>query len=339
MMMPAFWRRKGAWQSVLLAPLAWLYGTLTLRRMRRKGWQAPVPVISIGNFTVGGAGKTPTAIAIAEALLQRGEQPFFLTRGYGGQERGPLRVDLRVHGAREVGDEPLLLARIAPTIIAGDRVAGARLAIAEGAGVLLLDDALQNPDLAKDFSLAVIDGGFGLGNGSVLPAGPLRAPLDASLPHADAILMIGEDRHVLVPSLVAIKPCHLAHLRADPEIAASIKAQRVIAFCGIALPEKFEATLLGLGATIVEARRFPDHHRFSEAEAESLIALSEASGARLVTTEKDHVRLKDGDAIGRLAERSLALPVRLDVGPALFQAIYRALEFARSRESTASGLE
>lgn len=340
MKIPGFWRQdRATWQSVLLTPLGFLYGALTLRRMRRHGWRAPVSVISIGNFTAGGAGKTPTAIAIAEALLRRGETPFFLTRGYGGQERGPLRVDPLHHGAEAVGDEPLLLARVAPTIVARERAKGARLAVAEGASVLVLDDALQNPDLVKDFSIAVIDGGFGLGNSRVLPAGPLRAPLDASLPFVDAIVLVGEDRHAITPRLAAAKPCHFARLRAHPTITASLVGQRVIAFSGIALPEKFETTLRESGATIVEARRFPDHHPFTESEAEGLLALGEKTGARLVTTEKDHVRLAGGRAVSRLGEAALALPVRLEVAPALFEAIYRVLEAARSRVRMASGPE
>lgn len=338
MRMPGFWHRDGArLPALLLAPLAWISGFLTARRMRRPGWRAPVPVISIGNFTAGGAGKTPMAIALATALLARGERPFILTRGHGGAEKGPLRLDPARHDARQVGDEPLLLARAAPVIVARDRAAGARLALNAGASMLLLDDGLQNPHLAKDVSLVMIDGRFGLGNGAVLPAGPLRAPLGAMLPHTDFVVLVGPDESGAGKAVSGTKPVHAARLVPDAAAAAALAGARVIAYSGIGLPEKFEKSLNEIGAHIVVARRFGDHHRFTEAEAEALLALAAEHGARLVTTAKDHVRLTGGAALERLAAASSILPVTMQAEPALFEAIYRAVESARSRISTASG--
>lgn len=324
---PDFWRRHD-WQSLLLAPFGWIYGALTLRRMARPGWRAPVPVISVGNFTAGGAGKTPTAIAIAKALIARGERPFFLTRGHGGREAGPLRVDPSRQSAGDIGDEPLLLVRHAPVIVARDRAAGARLAIAAGASCLVLDDALQNPALAKDFSLAVIDGGFGFGNGRCVPAGPLRAPVAASLARVDAVLVIGKDETGAGRAVAGEIPVFAAEMR--PSMGAEVLAGReVAAFSGIGRPEKFRDTLTALGAKVVAFHAFADHHAFTDAEARSLLA---SAGERtLVTTEKDHVRLKGTPVLEALAARVMAVPIEIALDPALVAAIYRAVDSLRSR--------
>lgn len=326
---PDFWRHRG-WQSLLLAPFGWIYGGLTLRRMAKLGWRAPVPVISVGNFTAGGAGKTPTAIAIAKVLIARGEAPFFLTRGHGGRERGPLRVDPSRHAAGDVGDEPLLLTRHAPVIVARDRAAGARMAIAEGATCLVLDDALQNPALTKDFSLAVIDGGFGFGNGNCVPAGPLRAPVGAMKPYVDAVLIIGEDETGCGNACRSLGwPLFSTVMHPDAASATMLSGREVVAFCGIGRPEKFRETLSALGAKVAALHAFADHHVFTEAEARNLLA---SAGERmLVTTEKDHVRLKGSAALEDLAARAMAVPIEITLDPALVAAIYRAVDSARSR--------
>lgn len=326
---PAFWSRPTPfWLAPLLWPASTIYGALTHRRMARPGWCAPVPIISVGNFTAGGAGKTPTALAIAQALLERGERPAFVSRGYGGTLKGPHRVDPARDQARETGDEPLLLARVAPAYVARDRAAGARLAIAEGATCLILDDALQNPALAKDLSVAVVDGAAGFGNGRVIPAGPLRAPFEAQLPFVDLVLLIGEDRADVVARIGGLKPVLPARIVPGGEHLAG---RDVIAFCGIALPEKFQRSLEACDARIIERIDFADHHPFTEAEAEALLARAASTGAKLVTTEKDHVRLAGSPMLEKLAAASLVLPIRLAADDALFQAVYRALEAARSR--------
>jgi tetraacyldisaccharide 4'-kinase len=324
---PDFWRHRG-WQSLLLAPFGWIYGALTLRHMAKPGWRARVPVISVGNFTAGGAGKTPTAIAIAKALIARGEHPFFLTRGHGGREVGPLPVDPSRHSASDVGDEPLLLARHAPVIVARDRAAGARMAIAEGASCLVLDDALQNPALTKDFSLAVVDGGFGFGNGQCVPAGPLRAPVAATLAHVHAVLVIGKDETGAGRTVAGDAPVFAANIRPAMEMSM-LSGREVIALCGIGRPEKFRETLTGLGATVVAFHAFADHHNYSDTEARNLLA--NASERMLVTTEKDHVRLKGTPALDALAARAMPVPIEVALDPALVAAIYRAVDSLRSR--------
>lgn len=325
---PAFWRAgAGDLLAKLLAPLGWLYGALTLRRMARPGWRAGVPVIAVGNFTAGGAGKTPTALALARALAARGAQPAFITRGYGGTLPGPLRVE--GHGPREVGDEALLLAREAPTYVARDRAAGARLAIRQGASCLILDDALQNPALVKDFTLAVVDGAFGLGNGHVLPAGPLRAPLEGQLAHVDAVMIVGAACEGLREALGNRVPVFAAALAVEE--ASALAGQPVIGFCGLGLPEKFEASLAACGAKIVAFHAFADHHAFSDTEAEALVAEAARRGARLVTTAKDHVRLAGSPALARLAKAAQVLSVRMQLDPALIERVSGVISGAYGR--------
>lgn len=285
---PAFWDRNDRWLP-LLAPLSYLYTQAGRLRFRyTKSIRADVPVICIGNLTVGGAGKTPTAIAIGQLLKKRGVHAFFISRGYGGERTEPLLVNPHVHSASEVGDEPLLLARHLPTIVAADRVAGAKLAVANGARAIILDDGFQNPRLAKDLSLLVIDGGYGLGNGKILPAGPLREAPEDALPRADAIVLINSKG----PPPLAL-PEDLTLLRATTVPSgdiASLKGKEVVAFCGIARPEKFFSMLEEAGIRLSETVTFGDHHPYSHTELEGLLARD----LPLITTAKDAVRLTKG---------------------------------------------
>jgi tetraacyldisaccharide 4'-kinase len=329
---PAFWAvAPPSPLARALLPIGAAYGGLVAWRMGRPGRRIAVPVICIGNFTVGGAGKTPAAIAIARLLIAMGEKVAFLSRGYGGAGAGaPVAVDPRRHSASEVGDEPLLLARIAPCFVARDRVRAAQAAIAAGASVLALDDGLQNPALAKDFSLAVIDGAYGFGNGLCLPAGPLRAPPAAQWPHVSmAVVVDAPDRVGEGRRAVEGKPALAARLVPDASLAARLKDRDLLAFAGIGRPEKFFATLSSLGARLAVTRGFPDHHPYSPAELERLFAEAAAKGLIAVTTEKDHVRLP-----AAYAQRAMALPVALRFAdePALARLLAEAL--ARRRAQT-----
>ena len=311
---PAAWWDEGRPASRLLAPLAALYDLVATRRLTLGGARAPVPVVCVGNPTVGGAGKTPTAIAIARMLQAAGRKPAFLSRGYGGGERGPVVVS-SAHDAAAVGDEPLLLARVAPTVVARDRVAGARAAAAAGADVGVMDDGFQNPALAKDFSLLVVDGSRGLGNGRVVPAGPLRAGLDAQMARAQALVVVGECSRRAAPAVAAARaremPVWQARLVPDPAAAAALSGQRVLAFAGIGDPARFFAMLEGLGLALADRASFPDHHRFAATEAADLLARAARANAVPVTTEKDHVRLAGAPAAAELARRARPLPVTI----------------------------
>jgi tetraacyldisaccharide 4'-kinase len=267
-----------------------------------------VPVVCVGNFTAGGAGKTPTALRLAAMLRAAGESPVFLTRGYGGRLSGPLRVEAQ-HESPEVGDEPLLLARTAPTIVSRDRPAGARLAARQGASVIVMDDGLQNPSLAKDLSIAVVDGAAGFGNRMPLPSGPLRAPLAAQWPRADAVLIIGDGAAgVAVAREARALGKSVWHGRLSPasDAAARLHGRRVLAFAGIGRPEKAFETVRECGAEVVATRAFPDHHAFSAADVAALRTEARRRELMLVTTEKDLVRLPGVNDV-------LALPVTLEV--------------------------
>jgi tetraacyldisaccharide 4'-kinase len=309
---PGFWWEEPGAMSALLSPLASIYGSIAARRLAQDGARVGIPVICVGNPTVGGAGKTPTAIAIARLLIAAGERPVFLSRGYGGRLVGPVMVEAG-HTAVQVGDEPLLLARVAPAIVAEDRVAGARLAKEQGASVIVMDDGFQNPSLAKDLSILVVDA-RGVGNGEVLPAGPLRAPLDPQLSRASAILLVGET----VPAMEGIArerdlPVFHGRLEPDPGAVASLRAKKVLAFAGIGDPEKFFATLRSAGVDAPVRRAFGDHHRYSAAQARALIRDARTDGLELLTTEKDLVRVKDDANLAMLAARTRALPVTLKI--------------------------
>jgi len=252
------------------------------------------------------------ALAVARLLAAAGEQPVFLSRGYGGALPGPVRVDPARHCAREVGDEPLLLARAAPTIVARDRRAGARLAA--GASVIVMDDGFQNPALAKDVSVLMVDARRGIGNGSVFPAGPLRAPLGEQLARADALVMVGSappDPDILAQARAHSIAVFTGCLAPDPAALRALAGMRVLAFAGIGDPGKLFTTLEAAGIAVVATRSFPDHHRYTPREVRDLCARADRDGLALVTTEKDLARLDGDAAAGMLAARARALPVSL----------------------------
>ncbi len=291
---PSFWWRPHSWPSLVLAPFAWAYGAIAAIRLRQQGAQIGIPVICVGNYTLGGAGKTPTVIALIELLRAEGQHPFVLSRGYRGTLKGPVLVDAAKHTAAEVGDEPLLLAASAPVVVSTDRVAGARLAAERGASVVVMDDGFQNPSLAKQLSLVVIDGKRGLGNGAVFPAGPLRAPLADQLERTDALVVVGDGLAADDISSAAARRSGTvlrARLVADPADVTVLKGKSVLAFAGIGDPEKFFATLRGCGIEIAATKSFADHHAYSQTELTALQAEALRHGATLVTTAKDLARL------------------------------------------------
>jgi tetraacyldisaccharide 4'-kinase len=282
-----------------LTPLAGVYGLIAGWRLQREGFDAGVPVLCVGNYHVGGAGKTPAVLALSRLLRDLGETPVVLSRGYRGRLGGPIKVDPARHAAADVGDEPLMMARTVPVVVARDRVGGAALARSLAATVILMDDGFQNPTLAKDASLIVIDGSRGLGNGRVFPAGPLRAALPPQLDRTDALIVVGDGTAAApVAAAVAARgaPVLTAHLRADEASVAALLGKRVLAFAGIGDPARFFRTLRAAGIEVARERAFPDHHPFLKAEVDGLIAEAGREGLTLATTEKDFARLGRGEA-------------------------------------------
>jgi tetraacyldisaccharide 4'-kinase len=285
---PEFWTTD-AWPAPLLDPLGRVYAAAgRWRRRLTPSWHPPVPAICVGNLVAGGAGKTPVAIALARWLANR-YRVAVISRGYGGRLRGPLRVDPTHHSAKDVGDEPLLLAAVAPTWIGRDRRAVILAATEAGADVVVLDDGLQNPTISPDLALAVIDGGFGFGNGRVIPAGPLREPAAEGLGRVEAVVLVGEDR---AGASAGLSDRRVVRARLMPDEAAlAWRGRRVYAFAGIGRPQKFFETLAEIGAEIAGSIEFPDHHPYSADDVMGLVERAAALTAQPITTRKDWVRL------------------------------------------------
>jgi len=325
---PAFWWHEPGLAAGLLAPLAAVYGAIASSRLARRGRQVGVPVVCIGNLTVGGAGKTPMALTVARILKAAGAAPMLLSRGYGGRLAGPLRVEVARHRATDVGDEPLLLARIAPTFVARDRLKGAAAAVAAGASVIVMDDGFQNPSVRKDFSVLMVDARRGIGNGRVIPAGPLRAPVAVQLGRAAALVAVGPSRAEASVAADARRrgvPVFHASLEPDAAAVATLARDRVLAFAGIGDPEKLFATLAVAGIAVAATRSFADHHRYTPAEAGMLCQAADRDRLTLVTTEKDLARLQGDARLAELAARARVLPVTLTLAdPAAFTRLLRA---------------
>ncbi|MEZ5856804.1 MAG: tetraacyldisaccharide 4'-kinase [Hyphomicrobiaceae bacterium] len=322
---PRWWYRpEPTLPARLLAPLSCIYGWEAKRRYLAKAPQTlGLPVICIGNFTAGGTGKTPLALYIAKTLQALGTNPAFLSRGYKARHTAPHWVDPGRDTAADAGDEPLLLARAAPTMISVDRAAGAQAIVlsSNGHGAIIMDDGLQNPALAKTLTIAVVDGERGFGNGRVIPAGPLRAPLGFQMPLADAIVVNAPanptDR--TAATLTWLRQHFTGPvLRATPRPTGStqwLAEKPVLAFCGIGAPDRFFNLLESLGAQLAAKRAFPDHHPIGKTEAQSLLSEAENRQATLVTTEKDWVRLADSGPPGALKAATRTLPIALVFDP------------------------
>jgi len=300
---PDFWQKRGL-LSTCLVPASWsLRVVAQLRRATVTPKTVPVPVLCIGNLTVGGTGKTPISLSIQKRLLARGVHGHFLTRGYGGSLKGPIKVDLETHSVGEVGDEALLLARQAPCWVSANRPAGALAAVESGAGAIILDDGFQNPSLVKTLSLLVVDGAYGFGNGRVMPAGPLREPLAEGLARADGVIVVGPMIEMPELHLTDI-PVVGARLVADD--VNNIAGRPVIAFAGIGRPGKFFKTLREIGCKVIAEHEFADHQPYETQDIEPIIKQAAEAGLSVVTTEKDFVRVPE-------SLRTYILPLRVEI--------------------------
>ncbi len=315
---PPRWWYEGALPRLAWAlyPVSVAYGAIAVRRLATApAYRGKLPVVCVGNFTMGGAGKTPVALKLAAMLRGAGYEPGFLSRGYGGREPGPHLVDPAGDDASRVGDEPLLLARSAPTVVSRVRPDGARLLETAGASVIIMDDGFQNPSMYKDFSLIVVDAAACLGNGKVFPMGPLRAPFGFQARMADAIAVLGAERTGAVSklrSLLADAGCQPSLFEAEtvPSIDGERTAGKFLAFCGIGRPAKFFETLHRANVDVAAKRAFPDHHPYTEADAASLLAEAKSKRLRLITTEKDAARLKGmPGALEELYLSAVTLPI------------------------------
>ncbi len=309
---PPFWWEAADWRAWSLSPLSALYGLVAGYRMASaKRAKVDVPVLCVGNFTVGGEGKTPVSIALAKQAKKLGRKPGFLTRGHGGSMATAHLVDAKKDLSRHVGDEPLLLARHAPTLVAPDRLTGARELIGLGCDFIIMDDGFQSARLHMDYAVMVVDARRGLGNGHVIPGGPLRARLIDQLRYADALLTMGEGSaadHVVRKASRAGRP--VFHARLKPRGVRAIKGGRFLAFAGIGNPKKFFDSVAQAGGAVVEGKSFPDHHPYDDDDARDLIAAAEKGELQLITTEKDLVRLRGGsEALSALAEHCRVLQV------------------------------
>ena len=333
---PAFWYRPPSLMSRLLMPLGAVYGQVAAWRMHSRGFDAGIPVICVGNYHTGGAGKTPTVLALTKLLRELGETPIVLSRGYGGKWQGPVKVDPERHVAANVGDEPLMLALTVPVVIARDRVGGVALARSQGASVILMDDGFQNPAISKDASIIVIDGDRGLGNACVFPAGPLRAPLPPQLARTDALIVIGDGTAagaVAAAITAKAKPVFSARLKPDTASLARIAGKRVLAFAGIGDPKRFFRTLRGAGIDVAQERVFADHHAFSREKIEALIAEAARDGLALVTTEKDIARLRGVEGMAASMRDIAAFAVTLEFDDAAKLRKFVADQLFKAREN------
>jgi tetraacyldisaccharide 4'-kinase len=278
---PKFWYQPRGILSILLAPLSWLYqlGDKINQALKPNAYKSPLPVICVGNATAGGGGKTPTVIALTKILSDY--NIALLTRGYGGNITEPTIVDLKAHTTAQVGDEALLLAQHATTIICRNRAEGAKMAEQNNANIIIMDDGLQNNSLHKDITFLVIDRQIDFGNNKVIPAGPLRAPLKTTLNKSDAVICIGAPLQSDLPVFEsAIEPQNNIH-----------PSTQYIAFAGLAIPDKFKNTLLDLNASLIGWYPFADHHAYTNDDIQELKDIAKEKSATLITTEKDFVRL------------------------------------------------
>ena len=305
MIAPKFWTEKSLISTALL-PLSgvWMLAT-ALRQALAKPIRAELPVICVGNISVGGTGKTPVTATLCRIMKEQGYRPCILMRGYKGREAGPVFADPSVHTTSDIGDEAVMLALANDVCVCADRIKGAGFIAAQNKfDLIIMDDGMQNPWLHKDLKLAVFDGQSGLGNQRILPAGPLREPVSSGLATCDAAIVNGTDEAGVSDLFASDLQVFHGQLYPDQKIARTLNGRRLVGFAGIGRPHRFFKTVTDTGAELVRELSFADHHNYSEADLSRLYQEALNAGAELITTHKDWVRLPP-----EWRPRVLALPV------------------------------
>ena len=304
---PHFWTELN-WQSVILFPVSyiWRFGHYAQQKILNTK-ETEIPVICVGNLTVGGSGKTPVVITLCRFLSGIGKSTSILTRGFGGKEKGPIFVSTNLHQSLDVGDEPLMMAHSLDVCVSRNRPLGANHILDKKKyDCIVMDDGLQNPTLKKDLNIAVFDGKFGIGNGFLLPAGPMRQKLEVGIQNIDLVIFNGKDETGLGQKIPPHIPIFTGELQPDEEIVEKMKNRRVYGFAGIGNPSRFFKTLNNIGADLVGEAHFADHHPYTDADLTQLYEEAMQSGAELVTTQKDWMRLPTD-----WRDRVLTVPVRI----------------------------
>jgi len=304
---PHFWTEL-SWQSVILFPVSyiWRFGHYAQQKILNTK-ETEIPVICVGNLTVGGSGKTPVVITLCRFLSGIGKSTSILTRGFGGKEKGPIFVSTNLHQSLDVGDEPLMMAHSLDVCVSRNRPLGANHILDKKKyDCIVMDDGLQNPTLKKDLNIAVFDGKFGIGNGFLLPAGPMRQKLEVGIQNIDLVIFNGKDETGLGQKIPPHIPIFTGELQPDEEIVEKMKNRRVYGFAGIGNPSRFFKTLNDIGADLVGEAHFADHHPYTDADLTQLYEEAMQSGAELVTTQKDWMRLPTD-----WRDRVLTVPVRI----------------------------
>lgn len=333
---PPFWWKKADLRAWMLYPLSAAYAAIARRRLQgAPREEVDIPVLCVGNLTVGGSGKTPVAIALARQASAMGLKPGILSRGHGGAVTKPHLVDPHHDVARHVGDEPLLLARAAPVAVTPDRAAGARLLAAEGCDIVIMDDGFQSARIRIDYALIVVDANRGIGNGHVIPGGPLRGWVVDQMRYADAVLKLGEGEGADTVLRQAAKAGRaFFEARVAPQRCPAIENKKCLAFAGIGDPDKFFGTVAALGGDIVVEKSFGDHRFYTDFDAQDLMATADAKRLELVTTAKDAVRLDHGGgALDELRRRThvVEIEVEFDVAGAPRAIIEQTVDAWRRR--------
>tara|TARA_B100000287_G_scaffold110959_1_gene103347 strand:+ start:496 stop:1473 length:978 start_codon:yes stop_codon:yes gene_type:complete len=288
---PKFWYSKNSIISILLRPISFLWVLGSILRKKKSYNFNNIKIIKVGNVVAGGSGKTPTVISIVKKLANSKYQVHIISRGYKGSIKKSTLVNTDIHSYKEVGDESIILSKIAPTWIGNNRIESIKNAQKMGAKIVVLDDGIQDTSIKGDLNLLVFNGLQGLGNGKIIPAGPLREKLSDSIKKCHLSIIIDEDINNIANKLNNLLPIIKAKINIESEYLNNFKNKNVVAFCGLGFPEKFFKTIKEIGCNIRYKKSFPDHYQYKEKDLKELIDIAIKYNSLLITTEKDHIKI------------------------------------------------